>query len=155
VRTARVLSLYLIGLVPYGWVYVLTRAAYARGKPLFPLLASTVAVGVNVALDLILIGSMREAGLALATAIAGICNAALLGMILLWKQRLGQETVRQLLWIGLGTVGLFVVTALTRYWTGMTSLLWPVLAPTLVGLVYYAAYVRLTPLWKAVSALKR
>ena len=154
-RTARVLSLYLIGLVPYGWIYVLTRAAYARGKPLFPLLASMVAVGVNVALDLILIGSMREAGLALATAIAGICNAALLGMILLWKQRLGQETARQLGWIGLGSVGLFVVTALTRYWTGMTSLLWPVLAPTLVGLVYYAAYVRLTPLWKAVSALKR
>ena len=37
-RTARVLSFYLIGLAPYGWVYVLTRAAYARGRPLFPLL---------------------------------------------------------------------------------------------------------------------
>lgn len=154
VRTARVLSLYLIGLAPYGWVYVLTRAAYARGKPLFPLLASIVAVGVNVALDLILISSMREAGLALATAIAGICNAAMLGIILLWKQRLARETVSQLGWIGMGCVGLFVVTAVTRHWVGMASPLWPVLAPTFVGIVYYAAYVRLTPLWKAVSALR-
>jgi hypothetical protein len=78
----------------------------------------------------------------------------MLGMILLWKQRLGRETVSRLGWISMGCVGLFGVTALTRRWIGMASPIWPVLAPTLVGIVYYAAYVRLTPLWKAISALR-
>lgn len=154
VRTARVLSFYLIGLAPYGWVYVLTRASYARGKPLFPLLASIVAVGVNVTLDLILISTMREAGLALATAIAGICNAAMLGMILLWRQRLDRQTVSRLGWIGMGCVGLFAVTALTQRWLGAASPVWAVSGPTVVGVLFYAAFVRLTPLWKAVSALR-
>ncbi|MCK5246451.1 murein biosynthesis integral membrane protein MurJ, partial [Candidatus Bipolaricaulota bacterium] len=154
VRTARALSFYLVGLVPYGWVYVLTRAAYARRKPLYPLLASIVAVGVNVALDLILISTMREAGLALATAVAGICNAAMLGMILLWRQRLDRQTVSRLGWIGMGCVGLFAITALTRHWMGPASPVWAVSAPTVVGVLFYAAFVRLTPLWKAVSALR-
>lgn len=154
IRTSRVLSFYLIGLAPYGWVYVLTRAAYARGKPLFPLLASTVAVGVNVALDLILISSMRESGLALATAIAGICNAAMLGTILLWRQRLDRQTVSRLVWIGTGCLALFVVTYFTRHWLGTVSSGWAVSIPTLAGVAFYAAFVRLTPLWKTVSALR-
>jgi len=154
VRTARALSFYLVGLVPYGWVYVLTRAAYARRKPLYPLLASIVAVGVNVALDLILISSMREAGLALATAVAGICNAAMLGIILLWRQRLDRETVSRLAWIGMGCVGLFIVTALMRHWLGAAAPILAVSAPTFVGVLFYAGYVRFTPLWKAISALR-
>ena len=153
-RTARVLSYYLIGLVPYGWVYVLTRAAYARGKPLFPLLASTLAVGVNVALDLLLISSMREAGLALATAIAGICNAALLAIILLRKRGLDKEPVRRLCWIGVGCGGLLAVTALTRRWLGDSSQVLAVFAPTIAGVIFYAAFVRFTPLWEAIVALR-
>ncbi len=154
VRTARALSYYLIGLAPYGWVYVLTRAAYARGRPMFPLLASTLAVGVNVALDLLLISSMREAGLALATAIAGICNAALLGIILLRKQHLARDSVYRLCWIGMGCAGLFAVTALTRRWLGDSSRALAVFAPTLVGIAFYAAFVRFTPLWQAVVAFR-
>ncbi len=153
-RTAHVLSYYLIGLAPYGWLYVLARASYARGKPLFPLLASTLAVGVNVALDLLLISSMREAGLALATAIAGICNAGLLGIILLRKRHLTRESVRQLCWIGAGCGGLFAVTALTRSWIGESSQAVAVFIPTVVGVAFYAAYVRFTPLWKAIVALQ-
>lgn len=154
VRTARVLSFYLIGLVPYGWVYVLTRAAYARKKPLFPLLASVLAVGVNVGLDLLLVSTMREAGLALATAVAGICNASLLGMILLWRQRLNREMLAQLAWIGVGSAGLGVIVGLTRCGMGEAAALCAVLVPTLVGILSYGAFVRLTPLWKAVSALR-
>mgnify|MGYP005838450567 CR=1 FL=1 len=154
VRTSRVLSMYLIGLVPYGWVYVLTRAAYAKGKPLFPLIASTVAVGINVALDLILVSSMREAGLALATAISGSFNAVLLGMILFWNQRLNRETIAQFAWIAVGCLGLFGTVALARHVVDPTSLAWIVLIPTLIGVTFYAAFVRLTPLWKAVIVLK-
>ncbi|MCK5246733.1 polysaccharide biosynthesis C-terminal domain-containing protein, partial [Candidatus Bipolaricaulota bacterium] len=154
VRTARVLSYYLIGLVPYGWVYVLTRAAYARGKPLFPLLASTLAVGVNVALDLLLISSMKEAGLALATAIAGVCNAILLGIILLRRRGATRDSIRRLCWIGLGCAGLFAVTDLTRSWIGDHSRLLAVFVPILVGITFYAVFVRFTPLWQAVSSLR-
>ncbi|MFC2095216.1 murein biosynthesis integral membrane protein MurJ [Candidatus Bipolaricaulota bacterium] len=154
-RTGRVLSYYLIGLAPYGWVFVLTRAAYARGKPLFPLVASVLAVAVNVALDLLLISSMKEAGLALATAIAGICNASMLGCILLWKRRLARDSVRRLCWIGGGCVGLFAVAALTRYWIGETPQFLAVVAPTLVGLAFYSAFVRFTPLWQAIVALQK
>jgi peptidoglycan biosynthesis protein MviN/MurJ (putative lipid II flippase) len=146
------LAYYLIGLAPYGWVYVLTRAAYARGKPLFPLLASTLAVGVNVVLDLLLISTMREAGLALATAIAGICNGALLGVIMLRKRRLARDTVLRLCWIGLGCAGLFAVTALTRGWVDGSSRILSVLVPTVAGIIFYAAFVRFTPLWRAVFA---
>ena len=154
-RTARALSYYLVGLVPYGWVYVLTRGAYARGKPLFPLLASTLAVGVNVALDLLLIASMREAGLALATAVAGVCNAALLGAILLRKSGLARDSVRRLCWIGIGCAGLLAVTAVTRRWLGEASRAIAVFAPTLVGIIFYGAFIRFTPLWQAVVALQK
>ncbi|MFC2105373.1 murein biosynthesis integral membrane protein MurJ [Candidatus Bipolaricaulota bacterium] len=153
-RTSRALSYYLIGLAPYGWVYVLTRAAYARGKPLFPLLASTLAVGVNVALDLLLISSMKEAGLALATAIAGVCNASLLGIILLRKRGATRDSIRRLGWVGLGCAGLFAATALTRSWIGDHSRLLAVFVPTLVGITFYGAFVRFTPLWQAVSSLR-
>jgi putative peptidoglycan lipid II flippase len=154
VRTSRALSYYLIGLAPYGWVYVLTRAAYARGKPLFPLMASIVAVGVNVALDLVLISSMRESGLALATAIAGICNAVMLGTILLWRQRLNRETIVRLAWIGTGCLALFVVTLFTRRCVDALAPGWAVLIPTLAGVIFYAVFVRFTPLWKTISALR-
>jgi len=153
-RTSRVLSYYLIGLAPYGWVYVLTRAAYAQGRPLLPLLASTLAVGVNVALDLLLISSMKEAGLALATAIAGVCNAILLGIILLRTRGVTRDSIRRLCWIGLGCAGLFAVTALTRSWIGDHSRLLAVFVPTLVGIAFYAAFVRFTPLRQAVSSLR-
>jgi len=153
-RTSRALSSYLIGLAPYGWVYVLTRAAYARGKPLFPLLASTLAVGVNVALDLLLISSMQEAGLALATAMAGVCNGTLLGIILLRRRGTTRDSIHRLGWIGLGCAGLFAVTALTRNWIGDHSRLLAVFVPTLVGITSYAAFVRFTPLWQAVSSLR-
>ena len=153
-RTARVLSYYLVGLVPYGWVYVLTRAAYARGKPMFPLLASVLAVSVNVALDLLLITSMREAGLALATAVAGVSNAMFLGIILLWRRGLDRSSVIQLLWIGIGGGGLLCVALLTQHSLQATSLLLRVLGPTLVGLLFYALFVRLSPLWRVVSSLR-
>ena len=154
-RTARVLSFYLIGLAPYGWIYVLTRAAYARGEPLRPLLASTVAVGVNVALDILLVGPMREAGLALATGVAGICHAGLLGLILLRKQGLSADSIRQLGWIAAGCGVLLAVVLATRSLVGGQSRWIAVFAPTVVGIAVYGAFVRFTPLWNAISTLRR
>ncbi len=154
-RTARVLSFYLIGLAPYGWVYVFTRAAYARGRPLLPLFASMLAVAVNVALDLLLISTMREAGLALATAVAGICNAALLGTILMWGRGLERQTLAQLTWVFVGCTSLYAVAGGVRLWMGTLPTIWVVLVPAAVGMLFYAAFVRLTPLWKTVSSWPR
>ncbi len=153
-RTAHVLFYYLIGLAPYGWVYVLTRAAYAQGRPLFPVLASVLGVAVNVTLDLLLVWTMRAPGLALATAVAGICNAVLLGFVILRKRGLAGRTVRQLGWVAVGCAGLFGVAAATHAGVAGQSRWAAVLVPTFAGGVFYAAYVRLTPLWTAVSMLR-
>ncbi len=77
-RAAHVLYFYLIGIFPYGLVYTFTRAFYALGKTVYPLIASAAAVAANIAFDLLLIGPMRVDGLAIATSISGIVNALIL-----------------------------------------------------------------------------
>ncbi len=154
VRTARVLSYYLFGLAPYGWVYVLSRAAVARGKPIYPLLASLVAVGANVVLDLLLVGPMQEAGLALATAVAGICNAAMLGVLFFQRGGLSRDTLIRLAWI-LGGCALLAGTTLgLKGWMAGQPAGAVVLVPSALGVALYAGYVRLTPLWDVVKALR-
>ena len=77
-QTASVLRLYAVGIIPYGWVYMLTRTCYARQRSAFPLIASTAAVAVNIGLDIALVGPLGVEGLALATAVAGWTQAAML-----------------------------------------------------------------------------
>ncbi|MBN1858492.1 murein biosynthesis integral membrane protein MurJ [Candidatus Bipolaricaulota bacterium] len=81
-QTASVLRLYAVGILPYGWVYLLTRTCYAKQQSALPLIASTAAVAVNIALDLLLVGSFGVQGLALATALAGWTQAAVLAFFL-------------------------------------------------------------------------
>lgn len=152
-RTAGALSAYLLGLLPYGLVYVQTRACYALGRTRLPLLASVCAVGVNVALDLALVGPLQEAGLALATAIAGLINAAVLLVFLRssvhWDRRLWKRIVA----VALGALLLAGVALGVRRLVGGGSPIVAVVAPTLAGLVFYAAYARLTGLWTSISEL--
>lgn len=153
-QTARVLSYYAIGLVPYGWVYVFTRAAYARGRPLFPLAASALAAGVNIGLDLLLVASMREAGLALATSMAGIGNAALLGGVLLWKRGVSRSVLHRMGWTVVGCGGLFgVVWSVLRLLQGASPAV-TVLGSMTAGLLFYAVFVRVTPLWQILHDLR-
>jgi putative peptidoglycan lipid II flippase len=153
VRTARALSFYAIGLVPYGWVYVLTRAAYARGRPVFPLAASAVAASVNIVLDLVLVTTLREAGLALATSIAGIGSAALLAGVLLWKRGPSRGTLQRLSWILAGSGLLLIVVWSIRTLLPNPTPATAVFAPTAAGLLVYGLFVRFTPLWRFVSSL--
>jgi putative peptidoglycan lipid II flippase len=153
-RTTQVLFHYLIGLAPYGWVYVLTRGAYAQGNPRLAVFASIVGAGVNVGLDLILVRSMGAPGLALATAIAGLCNASLLGIVLLRHRRFTARSTWLLAWIAVGCAGLFVVASLSRAGVRDAPLWLAVLVPTLAGTLFYAVYVRLTPLWRSVASLR-
>lgn len=78
VRTVRILNYYLIGLVGYSFVQLFTRAFYSVQETITPVIAGVVAVGVNVGLDLALVGLMDANGLALATAVSGVVNGLLL-----------------------------------------------------------------------------
>ena len=151
VRTARVLTYYLIGLFPYGLVYLFSRAFYALRRTGVPLLAAAAAVGVNVVLDLLLVAGMREAGLALATAAAGVVNALVLGLFLRARIRL---PIARLAWIVLGSGLLCGVTWAMRWALGDAPDAVVVFVPVVGGALAYAAYVRWTPLWKLIGRLR-
>jgi putative peptidoglycan lipid II flippase len=150
-RAARVLSYYLIGLLPYGLVYLFSRAFYALKRTRVPLLAAAVAVGVNVALYLLLVSTMREAGLALATAVAGAVNALVLGLFLRGRMRV---PITRLAWIVLGSGLLFGLTWGARTALGGAPVAVTVFVPVVVGSVAYAAFVRWTPLWAVIGRFR-
>lgn len=80
--TAWALSAYAAGLPAYVMVKVLGPAFFARHDTATPVRIAIVAVGVNIVLNLILMGPMLHAGLALATAISAWLNTALLVLYL-------------------------------------------------------------------------
>ena len=153
-RTTRVLSFYLIGLLPYGLVYLFSRAFYALKRTRAPLLAAVVAVGVNVTLDLLLVSTMREAGLALATAISGVVNALLLGLFLIPRTGL-RLPARRLSLVALGCALLYGLTWGIRRLVGGDSIAAAVFAPLVAGVAFYGIYVRCTPLWKLIGRFRR
>ncbi len=76
--TTHVLDLYLVGLLGYSFVTLFTRAFYSTKDTKTPVIVGIIAVGVNVALDLLLVGPMKVGGLALATGVSGLVNGGLL-----------------------------------------------------------------------------
>jgi len=149
-RTAHALSYYAIGILPYGLVYLFTRAYYALGRTLVPLVASCCAVAANVAFDLLLVGSMREAGLALATSIAGCVSAAILFFFLRRECRLDSRLSIQLMKVVFGSGLVFVVSWAVRGAIGGDSRALSVFLPALAGILCYLAYSRLSGLWQLI-----
>lgn len=84
-RTVHVLNFYLVGLVGYSFVTLFSRAFYSVKDTVTPVLVSLLAVGVNVGLDLALVGPMEVGGLALATGVSGIVNGGVLLSVFGWK----------------------------------------------------------------------
>ncbi len=80
--TAKVLSYFALGLPAYIMIKVLVSCFFAREDTKTPLYISIVSVITNVVLSLLLIGSMREMGIAVATAISAWVNALLLYLFL-------------------------------------------------------------------------
>ena len=80
--TANVLSMFALGLPAYILIKVLVTCFFAREDTKTPLYVSIVSVAVNIILSLILIQSMRETGIALATAISAWLNTLLLYVLL-------------------------------------------------------------------------
>ena len=80
--TAKVLSYFALGLPAYIIIKVLVSCFFAREDTKTPLYISIVSVISNVVLSLLLIGSMREMGIAIATAISAWINVLLLYLFL-------------------------------------------------------------------------
>ncbi len=80
--TAKVLSYFALGLPAYIIIKVLVSCFFAREDTKTPLYISIFSVITNVLLSLLLIGSMREMGIAIATTISAWVNALLLYLFL-------------------------------------------------------------------------
>jgi len=140
-RTFNALRFYALGLVPYGLVAVLTRAFYALKDGKSPVWLSALAVGVNVALSLALVGPMAVGGLALATGIAGWVQLVTMGLVL--HRRLGNGwfvgTGKTVVLACGATLVMSIVVPGTlgwvRTWSNQEWLL--VVLPALAGLLTY------------------
>jgi putative peptidoglycan lipid II flippase len=92
VQTAGAVLMFCVGLPAVASTGVLTRAFYALGETRTPVRASFVAVGVNLTLNLLLVGPLRflgleHLGLALATSLTSITNLGQLAWSL--RRRIG------------------------------------------------------------------
>ncbi len=92
--TARALVFYAPGIVGYAAVRLTAPVFYAFGNSLSPALVSVLTVGVNVALNLVLVRLMGYSGLALGTTLASVLNAGFL--LFLLQRRLGGIDARRL-----------------------------------------------------------
>jgi putative peptidoglycan lipid II flippase len=149
-----VLAFYVIGLVPYGYVYIQLRASYALGRTAVPLVAAVFAVATNVGLDLALVGTMQEGGLALATALAGFVNAGVLLFFLrAWTP--WRALVRRIGLVALGTAGMSAVVWGCQRLLDPAPLVVATLGPAVGGIVTYALFIRCTGLWRLVRRSER
>jgi putative peptidoglycan lipid II flippase len=92
VATGDALVMYCVGLPAFAAVGIFTRAFYAQGDTRTPVRATFVAVGVNLALNLLFVGplvglGLAHRGLALATSVTAILNLVQLAFRL--RGRLG------------------------------------------------------------------
>ena len=83
--TANTLLFFAIGLAGHAMIVVLARAFYAEKDTRTPVIAAVLSVVVNVAVSLLLVGSLGLAGLALGIAVGAWFEAALLAVIL-WRR---------------------------------------------------------------------
>ncbi|OAT85778.1 murein biosynthesis integral membrane protein MurJ [Desulfotomaculum copahuensis] len=101
--TATALMLYTIGLTGQAVNIILTRAFYARQDTKTPVKLMGVTVLVNLIFSLLLIGPLKQGGLALANSIASLLNTAMLAYFLqkrmpgLWNKNILKFLVQLLL----------------------------------------------------------
>jgi len=81
-RSAAVLAGYSLGVFAYSLNHMLSRSFYAQGDTLTPMRVGIVMVLVNLASNLTLIWSLKEAGLAWSTALTALLQTLALALIL-------------------------------------------------------------------------
>ena len=78
VATAMVLQAYVIGLLPYGLVKILAPVFYGLDRPRIPLLASFIAVAINIGFNATTYKLLGAPGLALGTTLGALANITVL-----------------------------------------------------------------------------
>jgi putative peptidoglycan lipid II flippase len=121
-RTAMALMFYAPGLIGYSAIKVASPTFYSLRESRTPVLVSVASVGINLALNIVLVRVMGFAGLALGTAVAAVFNAAVLVWLL--RLRLGGIEGRRLLVatvkISLASAAMGLAAHLTAGWlTGL------------------------------------
>ncbi len=106
IGTTFTLTFYVLGLSGYFAQQVLTRAFYSLQESEIPAKSATVAVIVNVFLNLMLVWFLGAGGLAAATAICSYIQVAILTVAL--KRRLGRDILEGLRRAVLQTVGMTI-----------------------------------------------
>ncbi len=74
------LAAYSIGLLPFVMMRSFTAPFYARGDTATPVIAALLAAAVNIGLKILLMGSLAQVGLALATSVGAWINLTLLAV---------------------------------------------------------------------------
>lgn len=85
-ETAKILSVFALGLPAYVMVKILSTSFFARHDTRTPLHAAFIAVIANIVLNMLLLGSLKHIGIALATSIASWLNAGWLAHKLYQRQ---------------------------------------------------------------------
>jgi putative peptidoglycan lipid II flippase len=86
--TSQAILCYSVGLCAFAGLKILTAAFYSLQDAKTPAIIGACSMLVNVILNLILMGPLQHAGLALATSIAAIFNC--LALLIILKKRLGR-----------------------------------------------------------------
>lgn len=80
VAAGSTLAAYSVGLLPFVLLRSFTAPFYARGDTATPVKAALLAVAINIALKIVLMGPLAQVGLALATSIGAWVNLSLLAI---------------------------------------------------------------------------
>lgn len=83
--TAAALGIYAFALPAYVLIKPLANGFFARGDTVTPVRIAIAAVALNLVLNLLLMGPFLHVGIAMATAVAAVFNAAALGVVL-WRR---------------------------------------------------------------------
>jgi putative peptidoglycan lipid II flippase len=86
VAAGRTLAAYALGLIPFVLIRSVVATFFARGDTANPVKAALAAAGVNIAFKILLMGSLAQVGLALATSIGAWIN---LGLVIWLAARAG------------------------------------------------------------------
>ena len=110
--TSQVLAYFALGLPAYVLIKVLIVCFFAREDTKTPLYISIISVISNIILSLILISTMREMGIALATAISAWINTIVLFIILIFRQTLSldRQMISNVIKLLLCSLGVIVFT---------------------------------------------
>ncbi len=114
--TASTLACYALGLVGYSLIKILAPAFYAQNDAKTPARISMLSIAVNFGLNWALVGTLRERGLALSTALVATLNALFLFELLRRKvgPLRGGYIVAGLVRIGIGSLLLGVTAHFAR-----------------------------------------